>query len=1403
MELGKSKRKWMMTGTLAASLLISASLPIHAQLDTSWKGAQITNVEKVLSNLSEEQRRALNQLDAGPSFTVDPKINTKSSEPVSIIVEFAQAPAKVDVKKEEAKGNKISLSKAKEKVEKSHQEFKDFIKKKKAARSATSYDPSKIQIKREYKDAFNGVSMTIPGTAIEELLHSGTVKRIWSNETVQLELPPESKSIQPRMADSIPQIGVDKLHDEHIEGKGIKVGVIDTGIDYNHPDLTGAYKGYRAEAGVDPKTVNPDSVKGWDFVNNDADPMETTYQDWKNSKQPEYNYLNEAYYTSHGTHVSGTVAAQKKNNVDYAVEGIAPESDLYVYRVLGPYGAGTTDNVLAGIDKAVKDGMNVINLSLGANVNDPLYPTSIAINNAMLSGVVSVVAAGNAGPGDKTVGSPGTSALGITVGASDAAITIPAFTANVGDKNFDSMKLLGKNFSDDLSTLEGKSLPLVFVGLGKQADFQGKDVKDKVALIQRGDITFDEKIQNAKNAGAKAVIIYNNVDGEIPVYIGENTKYIPTFQLTQAEGESIKDATNASITFTKLLKTKTEGDSLADFSSRGPVEGNDDIKPDIVAPGVSIFSTYPEYMNSPEDGIDYSSAYARLQGTSMATPHIAGVAALILEEHPDYDPFEVKTALMNTAVSLKKDYSVYEVGSGRVDAYDAVHSTVIAEVKDKTQNIGDNGEYVDIDDETGSITFGRHYFDGQAIKDSRKIAIENKGTSAKTYQTEVDIHTAREGVQDGVKNNIQIDVPKSITVDAGKTEEITAQITVPESAEKGRYEGYIHLVNGTETLSIPFAIRVTDKGIDYAELTPPSATNDTTYHQYYSPGAAMFFKLKSPLQYLDLVVKDPKTGKALGVTGSFNASNTKPDREYIIPFAFRGFIYPFTGDPKNPISDAPVYLPEQEYTLEAIGQDADGKVYTVSNVAIVDNTPPKADLDIKPGVVEIDDSMLTDEDGYHALWVHGKVTDSTVDLLKSKGLNYDQSSNTVAYYENGLPFIMGFLPVKENGDVKFGVLPEEYAAKPYQLRLFSWDMATAAEYFTSPSYVFMKKGTEYATNHYDKDRVQLGDEITMTLDVNNVKNFVSGEFEITAGYGKEGPFQLENVKVNKEFQKLADEKGVKINVNDPEVKDNIAKVGASLSKDGFTGLDGDFPFLDVTYKVVDDNNAGPYAQLQLNEFTYMKANQTTPTTIPAYSLKSFQFYSSHSMIEGYVRPEAFMTPSGFLDTNKYDISKLGIKVYAKGKDGKTYPGTIDERGLFNIKGIPATQDYYTVYVETAGHTTSTDKVMLSKQKNGQWHGIYSRVVVTDSLAGDVNHDEMVDIQDLLQIVNHYGKQNASIKGLDMNQDGIVDEKEVRFIETNFLQVGSNAKPDVKPKDHIGNKGLEDLLKQIGLKPMNK
>lgn len=1387
--MNTGKLKPIFKGTLIAGLLVSAGVPSGAIAEENFQNKQ-KNVEQMLMNLTDQQRKALKELEISPGFTISPEINQNSSEMVDVIVEFNQAPAKVEVAKQAVKGKRMSLSSAKEKAESEHDTFKKEWKKVKKLNRPDDENMDDAKITKEFHAAFNGVAMTLPARAVQELLSTGVVKRVWKDNEVKLDLPQEAKEMNSgtpsHVDDSLSQIGADKLHQENITGEGIKVGVIDTGIDYNHPDLKGSYKG------------------GYDFVDNDSDPMEATYQEWKDSGKPEFN--GSSYYTYHGTHVSGSIAASKENSSPAALKGVAPDVDLYAYRVLGPYGSGSTAAVMAGIDKSVTDGMDVINLSLGSNINDPLNPSSIAVNNAMLSGVVTVVAAGNTGPNEKTLGSPGSAALGITVGASDVSVTIPTITANSGDQEIKDMKLLAQNFTDNLEDLQNMTLPIVEVGIGAKSDFTNKDVTGKVAFIERGLITFDEKVQNAKDAGAKAAIIYNNVDGEIEAFIGEGTNYIPAFRISKAEGEQLKS--QSEITFESLGSVKTGGDHLAEFSSRGPAHGNDDIKPDVVGPGVAISSTFPEFINHPEEGESYDAAYGRLSGTSMASPHVAGAAALIMQAHPEYTPFEVKEALMNTADEMNGDYSVNEVGAGRIDVHEAVHADTLVKVLDKTMHEQD-GSLVEIDEETGSIAFGTHFKEEEGhIEDSRKVVIQNLNEKdTKEFITNVEFLPAKGQVQDAGKNGVEVTMPDTISVEAGKSAEIEPVIRVSEVAEIGRYEGYIHLVNSKneeENYQIPFAIRVTDKGFEKMELTRPMITNDPiNMHPYTTPYTNAIINLSSPLKTIDMLVRD-ESGEAIGFMGTIDTSHLMTGIDYWGDKIFTGLVYPFTNDPSQPISDKQVKLPEGIYTFEMIGYDEQGKAYSKDDIVMIDNTPPKVELSMEPGLYEVNDSMYTKEDGYDgpAVWVHGNVYDDDVDKLKEEtGINIDQSIHGVVWWEYSF-YNHLFLNLDSEGNFRFPAMKERIDSMTYlDTNVFAFNNATASEAYPQgiKNYKFIKEGAEYAVPTYDKEKLLMGDEITMTLNLNNIKQFASGEYNVPF-YNKLLEFQ--NVKVNDTFKQYADEKGVKVNLDEPTLTSGNVKVGASIDQNDFL-IDKDLPFLDVTFKVINDEY---YAQEEItfetSSFKYKKTSDSSPTMIRVIKDKSFTILAGHSVVNGHIQPEAFYNENGQLDAS-IDYSKLGAKVYAKAADGKTYEASeIFGNGYFTIDNLPLSEEEYEIYVKVPGHLMTKASAKLVKNVDGDLAGVRILIDAGKALAGDVNGDKVVDIQDAIVSVFSYGKENVGVNKGDVNQDGKVDETDLRFIEKNFLEKGPDAKENKKPKEKHGKVTLEKLFRSIGLETLN-
>lgn len=253
-----------------------------------------------------------NAEEKAASLQVSDEINLNSDEKVSVIVELEEPSEQLAIAEAEEKGETLSEASAKAQVEASQDEFEEDL---------STIEPT-YSITHTYQTVFNGFTIELPANQLEALSEVKGVKSVWENDEVQLIDPVLDETvleeaIEPYMADSVPYLGVDRLHVEGITGEGVKVGVIDTGIDYTHPDLAAAYKG------------------GYDFVDNDDDAQETTYDDWLASGMPEFNPNGNSYYTSHGTHVAGTIAGQGDNESDYATTGIAPDADLYSYRVLG------------------------------------------------------------------------------------------------------------------------------------------------------------------------------------------------------------------------------------------------------------------------------------------------------------------------------------------------------------------------------------------------------------------------------------------------------------------------------------------------------------------------------------------------------------------------------------------------------------------------------------------------------------------------------------------------------------------------------------------------------------------------------------------------------------------------------------------------------------------------------------------------------------------------------------------------------------------------------------------------------------------------------------------------------------------------------------------------------------
>ncbi|GGB63814.1 S8 family serine peptidase [Fictibacillus barbaricus] len=1353
-----------------------------------------TNVDSLLANLTPEQRAALNQLSTNEStgLQISSDIDLTTTEQTHVIVEFANKPAKVAKIEAASEDQQLSDSEASNLVDQDHEIFQKDLGQVLADKNSKKVN---YKINRSYKHAFNGVSMSLPANKIKSLLKSKAVKSVFSNETFTIDPPVQGKDNDPLKADEFnianytPYDGLNRLHAEGYTGKGIKVGILDTGIDYNHPDLKDAYKG------------------GYDFVDDDSNPMETTYADWKQSGKPEMSGSS-AYYTNHGTHVAGIIGSRGVTDSEYTTVGAAPEADIYAYRVLGPYGSGQADDIIAAVDRGVKDGMDVINMSLGNSLNDPLYATSIAVNNAVLSGVTTVVAAGNSGDKNYTLGSPGAAALALTVGASSVAIDIYQYAGAHNGENY-NLRQLAKNYTDDLSTLKGKTLQLVDVGLGD--DYTGKDVKGKFVLMSRGVYTLSSKISYAKEQGAAGVIMYNDeankAEGAIQSFLGESVNSIPSFSVSNEEGLTILEALKTGktdFTFGDFTKIQTASDELATFSSRGPSRINYDIKPEVTGPGVSILSTVPFYVNDKTvDGTkpeDYKYAYQRLSGTSMATPYVAGVSALLLQSNKDLEPADIKSILMNTADPLSKAYSVFEIGSGRVDAYEAIHSNVEFEVVDKTPT-SINGKQKLIKELTGGISFGSYGFDDQDIYDTRNIIMNNRSEKAKTFSVNVKFQTGLRGSKDAAQNGVTLTGPTSVKLNGISQKSIKFDLNIPKTAEKGTYEGYIVFTNNadpTETYQIPFGGRVINEGIDTFKLRNPMYSGDTLWPEQAMPGLGFQFSLKSFMKTLDVVLQD-STGQDIGFLGSYDTRLLNENIDNYNTFGFTGTYYPFTGDPKNPINSDYVYAKTGNYKLKMIGTNDQGKVFTKVADFIFEKGKPTMtssfdSLDQK--VIEYDDSQF-DSNGEYLHDFNINVNDPEVADANRVGIPIDQSSNAVvSFYDS--PYPAEPINTDKNGNYNDQILVKKRST-PLKVQFYAYD---SARNFTSGATSMLR--VAYVSNTYpyyylkaNKQAASTGDTINYSIRSNNIKNLKTSKITIPVLKDNGDLATINNVVVSDAVKQYGDAQVSVTSTSD----DVFTTYTITFNYFGNKALPEDMQLVNFDLNTVKHHS--PKSAFSVNwfkmEMTSTTIDQSNAVTNNVYTyMDSVNMKEKYSRIQGNLNLEGTTDPLTGQQNYALDQTKLGAKVTVTSYDGKTViEAPIENKyGNYTADGMNADKNAYTLKVDVPGHFTMYKSLVLSYDVRGEAIGYRFGSALARAKAGDANKDNVIDIMDALYLQTYWG---ANKSGADLNFDGVVDKKDMDLLIKNYGLQNSTVPNAPKAKTSYKGSTLDTVLNQLGLK----
>ncbi|MFB7141540.1 S8 family serine peptidase [Gottfriedia sp. NPDC056225] len=1352
------------------------------------KANSYSKAEDLLANLTSAQRAALHQLSTTDEtgLKISSDINLSSAVQTPVIVEFVNKPAKIARLEASIEGKQLPEAEANNLVEHDHETFKQDL-------QQLADDNKKVdfKIKRTYKNAFNGVSMSLPANQISKLLKLKAVKKVWSNQKFTIDPPPEDdksgslKTDESNIANYTPFDGVDRLHAEGFTGKGIKIGILDTGIDYNHPDLKDAYKG------------------GYDFIDNDNDPMETTYEDWKKSGEPEFDGTS-AYYTEHGTHVAGIIAGQGVADSEYKKVGVAPDADIYAYRVLGPYGGGDSDGIIAAIDQAVKDGMDVINMSLGATINNPLFPTSIAVNNAVISGVTTVVAAGNSGDNMYTVGAPGTAALALTVGASSVAINLYQYAGVNNNKNY-LLRQMAQNYLDDLTTLKGKTYQLVDVGLGNMYNFTGKDVKGKIAFIKRGSIALMDKIKNAKANGAAGVIMYNDEanksEGAIKELLGESMDAIPTFSISNEDGLSISASIKegkSDFTFGDFSKLQTASDDLANFSSRGPSRINYDIKPELTAPGVSILSTVPFYINDKTvDGTkakDYQFAYERLSGTSMATPYVTGVSALLLQSNKDLTPSDVKSILMNTADPLSKAYSVFEVGSGRVDAYEAIHSNVELIVKDKTPNMI-NGKQKFIEELTGGMSFGSFSFNDQDISDSRNITLKNRSEKAKTFNVNVKFQTGQRGSKDAALNNVTLSGPTSIKLNGISQKSVKFDLNIPKTAEKGTYEGYVVFTNNedqTEQYQIPFGVRVVNEGIESFKVENPLFSTDYSWPETMVPFLGFSFELKSHLKTLDVVIQDPTTGQDLGLVGSFDALQLNENQSYFIPRGFSTVYYPFTGDSKNPISSETETIKTGHYKLRLVGSNENGKIFSAASDFLYELGAPSltSSFDhLEQKVIEYNNSQL-DSNGQFLYDFNINVKDPEVEEANRYGISVDQSSNSVVSFFGGFP--ANPINTDKNGNYTDQILVNSQF-QPLQFQFYGMDAAKnpSADASNMLKVVFVEDTYPYYYLKANKQNITTGDTVNYSVRSNNIKNLKTTKISLPVFSDQA---EIENVKVNAAVKQYG-EANVTVTTA-PTNWPDVLQYTFTFNYLGNKQLPEDLQLFNFDIKTLNKYMVStPFSWHLINSTTIDQSNVETGN-VYTY-MEGYKTKTTISKLEGSLSLEGTMDPSTSQTNVNLDQRSLGAKVTVSSYDNKTIVEAPinNQNGVFEADGFKAEKNDYTIKVDVPGHFTMYKQVNLSDEVRGELVGKDLLVAMPIAAAGDSNKDNVIDILDALAVQTYWGTNKATA---DFNFDKVVDKKDMDFIIKNFgLQ---NKTVQVVPKAKTTYKGetLDSILEKLGL-----
>lgn len=726
-----------------------------------------------------------------------------------------------------------------------------------------------IDLKERYtfETLWNGLSIEASTSDIRKIRALAGVKAVWP--VIAIDAPEKPAASNPDLATAIQMTGADTAQDDlGFTGEGVKVAIMDTGIDIDHADLGGD--------GVarDNSPLFPTArvAYGYDLVGDDFN---------FDSTSPTYNPVPTPDpipddCAGHGTHVAGITGA------DGGVKGVAPEVTFGAYRVFGCNGSTSSDIMIAAMEMALADGMDILNMSIGSSFQWPEYPTAVAASRAVELGMIVVASIGNSGTsGLFAAGAPGVGEKVIgTASVDNSHVFLPYFEVDDQKIGYVAMTFAGP-------TPTSGTDDYVYMGRGCTGDAIENDPDGVVALIIRGGCSFNQKASNAIDAGATGVVIFNSSPGVFNGTLGSEIDGVtPVVGISNADGVYMRDsATVAQITWTDLMTSSPNptGGLISSFSSYG-LAPDLSLKPDISAPGGSIYSTYPL-----EQG-----GYATLGGTSMASPHVAGAAALVLQAHPDTSAMAMRDILQNSADPFSwylfpgGPYlePVHRQGAGLVDIDDAILADTLVQ--------------------PGKISAG----EGEAGPHVQVLTITNNGDTDATYDLGYVNALSTSGLTTNIdwwlgSAEVQFD-QESVTVPAGGSAPVTATIIPADfpdpdylgSKDFGLYGGYITVQNqaGGDPMRVPYAGFVGDyQRIEHMAGDPygmPLLTllYNGSYYENYGPDYWHYSMEDGDVPYV-LIHFDHQVEYL--VAEIYDAESGKP----VHPVFYDGFVYGYL--PRN------------------------------------------------------------------------------------------------------------------------------------------------------------------------------------------------------------------------------------------------------------------------------------------------------------------------------------------------------------------------------------------------------------------------------------------------------------------------------------------------------------------------